>query len=96
MQIVSALSKLVKSPLPSISLKYKEKLIKLITIALVFYYNYFLSFHVTSRNNRQNIHRRSTVPRIPTEQAESSTESEEEDDRVLDGKVVSPPYGQQW
>ena len=43
----------------------------------------------------QNIHRRSTVPRIPTEQAESSTESEEEDDRVLDGKVVSPLYGQQ-
>ncbi|XP_078343809.1 outer dynein arm-docking complex subunit 2-like isoform X4 [Oculina patagonica] len=40
-----------------------------------------------SRNNRQNVHRRSTVPRIPTEQAESSTESEEEDDRVLDGKV---------
>ncbi|KAJ7378775.1 hypothetical protein OS493_021361 [Desmophyllum pertusum] len=40
-----------------------------------------------SRNNRQNLHRRSTVPRIPTEQAESSTESEEEDDRVLDGKV---------
>lgn len=40
-----------------------------------------------SRNNKQNIHRRSTVPRIPTEQAESSTESEEEDDRVLDGKV---------
>ena len=43
-----------------------------------------------SQNNRQNLHRRSTVPRIPTAQAESSTESEEEDDRVLDGKVVSP------
>ena len=27
--------------------------------------------------------------RIPSEPAESSTESEEEDDRVLDGKVVS-------
>lgn len=45
-----------------------------------------------SQNNRQNLHRRSTVARIPTEQAESSTESEEEDDRVLDGKVVSPLY----
>ena len=43
-----------------------------------------------SQNNRQNLHRRSTVSRIPTAQAESSTESEEEDDRVLDGKVVSP------
>ena len=42
-----------------------------------------------SQNNRQNLHRRSTVSRIPTAQAESSTESEEEDDRVLDGKVVS-------
>ncbi|XP_068751897.1 outer dynein arm-docking complex subunit 2-like isoform X3 [Montipora capricornis] len=31
--------------------------------------------------------RRPTVPRIPTEQIESSTESDEEDDRVLDGKV---------
>ncbi|CAH3180321.1 unnamed protein product [Porites lobata] len=40
-----------------------------------------------SQNNRQNLHRRSTVSRIPTAQAESSTESEEEDDRVLDGKV---------
>ena len=42
------------------------------------------------------MHRRSTVPRILTEQAESSTESEEEDDRVLDGKVVSPLYGQRY
>ncbi|CAH3188738.1 unnamed protein product [Porites evermanni] len=40
-----------------------------------------------SQNNRQNLRRRSTVSRIPTAQAESSTESEEEDDRVLDGKV---------
>lgn len=35
--------------------------------------------------------RRSTVSRIPTEQVESSTESEDEDDRVLDGKVVRRP-----
>ena len=31
--------------------------------------------------------------RIPSEPAESSTESEEEDDRVLDGKVVSMCIG---
>ncbi|PFX24986.1 Armadillo repeat-containing protein 4 [Stylophora pistillata] len=41
-----------------------------------------------SRSNKQNLQsRRSTVLRIPSEPAESSTESEEEDDRVLDGKV---------
>lgn len=41
-----------------------------------------------SRSNKQNLQsRRSTLFRIPSEPAESSTESEEEDDRVLDGKV---------
>jgi len=33
------------------------------------------------------IHRKTTAPKITSEQIESSTESEEEDDRVLDGKV---------
>ena len=51
-----------------------------------------LSVYIVSRSNKQNLQsRRSTVFRIPTEPAESSTESEEEDDRVLDGKVVSLP-----
>ncbi|XP_068751900.1 outer dynein arm-docking complex subunit 2-like isoform X5 [Montipora capricornis] len=40
-----------------------------------------------SQNNWKSVFRRPTVPRIPTEQIESSTESDEEDDRVLDGKV---------
>ena len=53
---------------------------------------FYSSTHVTSKAIRQNIYRRSTVPRIPTAQTESSTESEEEDDRVLDGKVVSPLF----
>ena len=35
------------------------------------------------------IHRKTTAPKITSELIESSTESEEEDDRVLDGKVVS-------
>lgn len=35
------------------------------------------------------IHRKTAAPKITSEQIESSTESEEEDDRVLDGKVVS-------
>lgn len=40
-----------------------------------------------SQNNWKSVFKRPTVPRIPTEQIESSTESDEEDDRVLDGKV---------